>query len=76
MGFYGGAYYTYTYQYIWNSSAHFSFDYVNCNGNESKLSDCFHAENTTCGYDEGVLIYCNTNIFLGESIIVIACFKP
>ena len=66
MGFYGGADNYYTYSYIGLPSTNFSFDYLECNGTESHLSDCFHAENTTCYDYEGVWIYCNTKTTIGN----------
>ena len=74
MGYFGGAYYTYTNQYIWSSSSNISFDYVNCIGNESQLMDCFHSENTTCNYYEGVWIYCNSKAGIGETAAFVDCF--
>ena len=74
MGYYGGAYYFSTYQTIGSFSANISFDYVNCIGNESQLMDCFHSENTTCNYYEGVWIYCNSQAGIGETAAYVDCF--
>ena len=67
MGYYGGANYFYSYSYLGPTSFNFSYDYLDCNGTESQLKDCFHAENTTCENYHGVWIYCDTNTYFGDS---------
>ena len=71
MGFYGGASKSRTSEYIPADYSNFSFDYLNCTGSESQLRDCFHAENTSCTYYDGVWINCITHSSQGETTFLL-----
>ena len=60
LGFSRAVYYTVNSKFG-NVSAEFSFDEVDCSGQEETLEDCKHENTDNCGPDEGAGVVCHEN---------------